>query len=224
VNPIERANTALSSATRRRIFGVVCKASSPIDAAAAAEECGIDVSAARRHLAVLEAAALVDEVPARTGTRGRPRRVYSPGPLAERFVPRSGYERLAALLAEALESGDDPVEVGRRSAPKRVRRDGDPLDAVMRDLSVNGFDPERVTSASRTEIVLGRCPYASVAVHAPATVCALHGGLLEGICAASRVNAVPRLIPRDPRRAGCRVVFDVAVEAETPPPRRRPRR
>jgi len=58
-----------------------------------------------------------------------------------------------------------------------------------------------------TVLVLGACPFAEIAATDPATVCALHRGLADGV--AERVGGVEveALEVADPAGGGCRVVL-----------------
>jgi hypothetical protein len=53
--------------------------------------------------------------------------------------------------------------------------------------------------------VLDTCPLADVAADDPATVCALHRGLAEGLVAGIGGAQVDAFVTKDPYRAGCRV-------------------
>lgn len=118
------------------------------------------------------------------------------------------HEELARLLAEVLRSGDQPLEVARRS----VRGPSDPitdLDSLYRMLDDVGCVPHVVAptdgpTPDEREIVLGRCCYEAAATVAPSPVCGLHLGLLERSLSGSPMS-VSALEPGDPCRAGCRV-------------------
>ena len=58
--------------------------------------------------------------------------------------------------------------------------------------------------AGQAEVVLQTCPFVDAAEANPAVVCALHLGLAESTAEAAGV-AVTGLVPRPPRRAGCRL-------------------
>jgi hypothetical protein len=70
-----------------------------------------------------------------------------------------------------------------------------------------GFRPTRVERGRRVDFVLGRCPFTEVevAVADPGTVCQLHLGMAEGLTEGLGGLAVERLVPKDPRRSGCRL-------------------
>jgi len=71
-----------------------------------------------------------------------------------------------------------------------------------------GFRPTvRDETDDCTVLVLGACPFAEIAATDPATVCALHRGLADGV--AERVGGVEveALEVADPAGGGCRVVL-----------------
>jgi predicted ArsR family transcriptional regulator len=199
---------ALGDPTRHAIFRFVAGASRPVTVAELTEHVGLHHTAVRQHLAKLAAAGLVVEEIERRSTRGRPRLRYVVDPVAAgRWDAHGPYERLAVLLAEALASGDTPLEVGRRAG--RTRRpaggEGSPVEAVMTEMARQGFQPSLRHKRDGVELVLGHCPFEAAAVANPQAVCALHLGMAQG--AAERIGGVEveGLVPRDPRRAGCRL-------------------
>jgi predicted ArsR family transcriptional regulator len=62
------------------------------------------------------------------------------------------------------------------------------------------------------EFTLRRCPFAEVAAADPDTICQLHLGLAEGLAEGLGQLTVDRLVPRDPHRAGCRLIIRRAPE------------
>jgi predicted ArsR family transcriptional regulator len=119
------------------------------------------------------------------------------------------YERLGLLLAEVIRTGDEPVEVGRRSVRRQLlgRADsGDPVDSVVDTMARNGFDPLARRRGNRVDVVLQRCPFERVASADPDTVCAIHLGMAQGLAELTGGRLVVEdLVAHDPRRAGCRV-------------------
>jgi predicted ArsR family transcriptional regulator len=87
-----------------------------------------------------------------------------------------------------------------RSAP--VTAPG--VDGLAARLAADGFAPTVRQRGSRTEIVLGVCPFVDAAEANPELVCGLHLGLAEaaGVTAGVQIDG---LSPRPPRRAGCRL-------------------
>jgi predicted ArsR family transcriptional regulator len=94
---------------------------------------------------------------------------------------------LANLLSDAIRRKQDPRQVGRQDGHRR------------------GFRPTRVERGRRVDFVLGRCPFAEVAISDPDTFCQLHRGMAEGLTEGLDGLAVEKLLPKDPRRAGCRL-------------------
>lgn len=76
---------------------------------------------------------------------------------------------------------------------------------MEQEISRRGFRPVRVERGGRFEFVLRRCPFAEVAAAEPETICQLHLGLVEGLTEGLGQLQVERLVPMDPRRAGCRL-------------------
>jgi predicted ArsR family transcriptional regulator len=98
--------------------------------------------------------------------------------------------------------------VGRRVGRRRhlgPNIDGDPVAVIVDQMARHGFDPAVKRTGDKVELKLQTCPFASTALADPDTICELHLGIAEGI--AERVDGlvVDELIPRDPRRANCRL-------------------
>lgn len=217
VPTIQEEARALGDPTRHAIFRHLAEASGPLTIAQLTGYVGLHHTAVRQHLAKLLAAGLVVEEPEPRTTRGRPRLHYTVAPAAAgRWGITGPYERLAVLLAEALCSDDPPAEVGRRTArkvPAIASGSGDPVGAVASEMARQGFEPARKRRRGGEELVLGNCPYQAAALVNPAAVCALHLGLAQGV--ADRVGRVEvtGLVPRDPRRAGCRLLLRISPDA-----------
>jgi len=151
---------------RARVLGAVRTARCPVGVDEIAGAVGLKPNAVRHHLAALEAEGLVTAEAVPTGHRGRPRRLFSPGP------GRGGpYERLAIALLH-LRAGDSAEMAGRAVAPGA----GD----VVAFLTEEGFEPRPADGGS---IVLASCPLARSAALDPATVCGIHRGVLCAIAA-----------------------------------------
>lgn len=155
----------------------------PVGVEEIAAALGVGLNAVRHHLAALEAEALVGSEVDRAGQRGRPRRVFTPGP-----GPGGPYETLALALLYARRTGASLVSAGRAVAPA-----GDDVVAFLAD---EGFDPHPAGDGS---IVLAACPLARGVELDPA-VCAVHRGLV----AAERRGRSVQLVAGRP--GTCRVV------------------
>jgi predicted ArsR family transcriptional regulator len=207
---IQAQARALGDPTRHTIFRLLAEAPGPLTVAELTEHVGLHHTAVRQHLAKLLTAGLVVEEAEHRTTRGRPRLRYSVGPAAAGRWDTSGpYERVAVLLAEALRTGDAPVDVGRRAVQGRrpIVKAVDPVSAMTAEMARLGFEPSLRTRQGRVEVVLGCCPFQAAARTNPEAVCALHLGMAEGVAEQVGGLEVTGLIPRDPRRAGCRLLL-----------------
>jgi predicted ArsR family transcriptional regulator len=83
----------------------------------------------------------------------------------------------------------------------------DALDALVEQMARHGFEPvvERAPGDDGVDIVLHNCPFASVALADPDSVCGIHLGIAYGIAESLDGLVVDGLEPHDPRRAGCRL-------------------
>jgi predicted ArsR family transcriptional regulator len=222
VSRLQEQARALGDPTRYAIFRYVADApaASPAGIAELTEHLGLNHNAIRQHLAKLCDAGLVVAGKAQPSGRGRPRLVYRVEPSADsRWGVVGPYERLRVRLAEVLRSGEAPADVGRRSVAASSsaslvedRASSDPVQAVVDVMARDGFEPVVLRgSGGESEIVLQSCPFAAAAETDPATVCALHLGIAEGVAdlTGGRV-VVEDLIANHPRRAQCRLQVRVA--------------
>ncbi|MHB8262887.1 MAG: helix-turn-helix domain-containing protein [Acidimicrobiales bacterium] len=110
---------ALSDRTRFGIYNAIRSSSEPITVAELTSMFRLNHNAIRQHLAILVDAGLVrEELEQRRTTPGRPRLFYSAGgqgSLAFGAVNLYGrsYNRLALLLAQAIDNNVAPREIGR---------------------------------------------------------------------------------------------------------------
>ena len=111
----------------------------------------------------------------------------------------------AGLVTEEVEDRD---RAGRQDGHRRaaeIAGTRDRVDLLEAEMTRRGFRPTRVERGRRVDFVLGRCPFAEVAASDPGTVCQLHLGMAEGLTEGLGGLAVENLVPKDPRRAGCRL-------------------
>jgi len=200
---------ALGDPTRHQLFRYIADAGRPVDVAELTGHLGLHHNAIRQHLAKLVEAGLATESTAPRIGRGRPRLVYTIDPSTEsRWGVTGPYERLSLLLSEIIRTGHSPVDVGRR-AGRQVRAAGNPgADAVaglVAAMERQGFEPTTRQRGRSVDIVLGACPFATTALADPETVCGLHLGLAQGVADLLDGLVIDELVPRDPRRAGCRL-------------------
>ena len=175
------------SATRRRVRDMIRAAGRPVGVDEIAAAVGLGGNAVRHHLAALEADGLVLADIDRAGQRGRPRRVFTPGP-----GPGGPFERLALALLYARRSGASVEDAGRAVAPAG----GD----VVAFLAAEGFEPR---SADGGTVVLGACPLAHGLEIDPSAVCSVHRGIVAAVADGQGQSA--RLMPGRP--GACRVVL-----------------
>lgn len=210
---IQREARALGDPTRYSIFRRIADADGPLSVAELTAFVGLNHNAVRQHLAMLKDAGLVSEERELRTRPGRPSLLYRLHPeAAGKWSTLGSYEWLARLLAEAVHEGASVRDVGRRDGRRRGASDGgDAVDRMEVELLRGGFRPTRVDRATTTDFVLGRCPFEEVAATNPHEVCQLHLGLAEGLADSLGDVTVERLVKKDPRRAGCRLVISRAT-------------
>ncbi|MFV0524054.1 MAG: helix-turn-helix transcriptional regulator [Acidimicrobiales bacterium] len=206
---LQQQAKALGDPTRYEVFGYLADAGRPVDIAELTEHLDLNHNSIRQHLAKLVAAELVVEAKAASNGRGRPRLIYTLHPSAEsRWGVVGPYERLSLLLTEVVQTGDTPIEVGRR-AGRRLRlghtAGDDPIAGLLDAMAGQGFDPVARRNGAKVDIVLQTCPFESSAVADPDSICALHLGLAYGAADTLGGVEITGLEPRDPRRAQCRL-------------------
>lgn len=239
MSDLQQEAKALGDPTRHRIFRLLADASEPLSVAGLVEEVGHTHNAIRQHLTKLLAAGLVVETVAEPEGRGRPHLLYEVAGAADsRWGVVGPYERLATLLAEVLESGDDPVDVGRRAGRAlTVRTEGHPnedpdLPLPMRtfigEMVRQGFEPHHETAGEpgledgpeagrqRADIALLACPFESAAVANPATVCGLHQGMIEGMAQSVGGLVIDEMVIRHADDHDCHVHCHTVADGPAP--------
>lgn len=199
---------ALGDPTRHRIFQYLVDAADPVDVAELTAHFGVNHNAIRQHLAKLVGAGLAVESAAAPSGRGRPRLLYLVDPSVEsRWGVTGPYERLAMLLTEVVRSGDTPEEVGRRAGVRLARgvTADEPITSFAELTARQGFDPELHEHGDAVDITFHACPFASAVLTDADTVCDLHLGMARGVAEAVGGLVVDKLVPKDPRRAHCRL-------------------
>ncbi|MCL3862780.1 metalloregulator ArsR/SmtB family transcription factor [Actinotalea sp. K2] len=171
---------------------------------------GLHPNTVRTHLDALVRSGHVERASAPSGSRGRPRELYTAtgAPTGDR-----NYELLAQVLATQLaalaaDPGAQAVEAGRRWArdhpgppgPPTPSQGEDPaglreaLAPVVGMLARTGFAP--VLSPDARSISLRHCPFRELAQAHPQIVCGAHLGLIQG--ALDRIGpgvSATRLLP-----------------------------
>lgn len=200
---------ALGDPTRHQIFRYLDDAGRPVDVAEITGHLGLNHNAIRQHLAKLVDAELVQESSAAPSGRGRPRLLYAVNPATDsRWGVTGPFERLALLLTEIMRNGATPVEVGRRAGRRMSLGPGgqhEPVAALVDQMARQGFEPTARRHDDVVDVTLATCPFASAALSDPDTVCQLHLGLAQGIAESVGGLTVDELVPKDPRRAQCRL-------------------
>lgn len=166
----------------------------------------LHVTTARFHLDQLDAAGLIDSAFVRTGSAGRPRKVYSLSPAVLDVIPVADPSAdpmriLTGLLTESFGRADDggpitPEAAGRNWASQHVAATGDgpaetwgqwlgKMGRVIDVLQEWGYTLQLTTTTGRsgTRIDLTHCPFRDLARANPTVVCGIHKGLIAGTMA-----------------------------------------
>jgi len=208
---VQREARALGDPTRFRLFRYIADAPTPLGVAELTGYVQLNHNAVRQHLAVLKDAGLVTENTEDRDRPGRPRLLYRPHPeVAGSWGTPGAYAWLASLLSGAIRRNQDPRQAGRQDGHRRAAElsgPGDPADLLEEEMARRGFRPARTWRGQRISFELGRCPFADVAATEPDTVCQLHLGLAEGLAEGLGGLEVERLVAKDARRAGCRLIM-----------------
>jgi predicted ArsR family transcriptional regulator len=191
------AVAALDEPTRRRLYDYVVRQSESVSRDDAATAMQLPRATAAFHLDRLVDEGLLDVVHERRTGRtgpgaGRPSKLYhrSSRQIAV-SLPDRRYELAGRLLAAAVQEADDSGKSPRAVLDRRARAEGKELgeaarsahnshgmhDAVLRTLAAYGFEPLVV----HDEVVLGNCPFHSLAKEHTNLVCGMNLHLLEGV-------------------------------------------
>lgn len=218
---VQREARALGDPTRHRLFRYIAEAPGPVTVAELTRHVRLNHNAVRQHLTVLKDAELVVEEAEHRDRPGRPRLLYRLHPeAAGKWDTPGAYAWLATLLSAAVRRGLSPRQAGRQEGHRRAAAlagTGDPVDLLADEMTRRGFRPVRSTRGARTEFVLGRCPFADVAVDDPQTICQLHLGIAEGFAEGLGQLTVERLVVKEARRAGCRLTVSSDAAAPSAP-------
>ena len=209
---------ALGDPTRHRIFRYIVDAERLVGVGELTEFVKLNHNAVRQHLAVLKDAGLVVEEVESRAKPGRPRLMYRIHPeVAGSWGTSGAYAWLAGLLSDAVRRGLDPRQVGRQEGHRRaaeIAGSAQPVDLLEEEMARRGFRPLRSERGRRVDFVLGRCPFAEVASEDPDTVCQLHLGLAEGLTEGLGGLEVGRLVVKNAKRGGCRLVVQRCYQDE----------
>lgn len=188
------AVAALDEPNRRKLYDFVVRQTAPISKDEASEAIGLPRTTAAFHLDKLVEMGLLDVIHERRTGRsgpgaGRPAKLYRrSGEQIEVSLPDRRYEAASHLLTESLleaeSTGEPPREILNRRAYEwgedlATQAGGDVVEA-LEDL---GFEPH----AEGTSVLLGNCPFHSLAQKHTQLVCGMNlcliSGLLDGIAA-----------------------------------------
>jgi predicted ArsR family transcriptional regulator len=115
-----------------------------------------------------------------------------------------------------IRTGDTAVTVGQRVGRRRTlgpTAASDPVGELVEQMARNGFEPKLRRTGDKVDITLQTCPFATTALADPDTVCAIHLGIAQGIAeTAGQGLTIDQLIPKDPRRANCRLKAHVTPQ------------
>lgn len=209
------AVAALDEPNRRKLYDFVVRQTAPISKDEASAAIGLPRTTAGFHLDKLVEMGLLDVIHERRSGRtgpgaGRPAKLYRrSGEQIEVSLPDRRYEAASHLLTDALleaqTTGEPPREILNRRAYEwgedlAAQADGD----VARALEDLGFEPHQENGS----ILLGNCPFHSLAQRHTQLVCGMNlcliGGLLDGIEANGHIARL------DPSPGHCCVRLDPA--------------
>jgi predicted ArsR family transcriptional regulator len=191
------AVAALDEPTRRQLYDFVVRQETPVSRDEAADALQMSRSTVVFHLDRLVNQGLLEVVTERRSGRsgpgaGRPSKLYRRAPEQIAVsLPDRQYELAGRLLATAVEEADatgrSPRTVLDRLARElgedigKAAREADPATggqlAALRALETFGFEPRTTDSA----IVLGNCPFHSLARQHTDMVCGMNLCLLSGL-------------------------------------------
>jgi predicted ArsR family transcriptional regulator len=188
---------ALGEPVRRALYRFVAAQTEPVSRERAAAGVGVAHHVAKFHLDRLEADGLLEVAYARPPGRGgpgagRPAKLYR---RSSRHIavnlPERRYDLAGRILAEAVTAAQqsgvaldrslrEAAGAAGRTVGERARSDADPLDLISDALAAIGYEP-RVTAE---RIVLGNCPFHSLAENYTTLVCGMNLDLITGMLSA----------------------------------------
>jgi predicted ArsR family transcriptional regulator len=215
------AVAALDEPNRRRLYDFVVRQTAPISKDEASEAIGLPRTTAGFHLDKLVEMGLLDVIHERRSGRsgpgaGRPAKLYRrSGEQIEVSLPDRRYEAASHLLTESLLEAETTGEPPREILNRRAYEWGEDLAAqaggdVVQVLEDLGFEPQREDAT----VLLGNCPFHSLAQKHTRLVCGMNlcliSGLLDGIEASSHTARL------DPSPGHCGVRLDQAPSSRSP--------
>ena len=210
---------ALASPARARVLELLRAADAPMSVQELADAVDLHPNTARNHLAILENAQLVGSEPRRTAGPGRPHLVYAARAAHPPGVgsPDAGAVRLLTDLLAARVRTDHPdtervVEDAAVALGLRLVAEEEPpcderevLGRLVASLAELGFDPRLEGDLVRgVDVVVERCPFASIARDHPQVACSFHRGLTRGVLDGLGERLELQVFAADPATGHCR--------------------
>ena len=192
------AVAALDEPNRRKLYDFVVRQTAPISKDEASEAIGLPRTTAAFHLDKLVEMGLLDVIHERRS-----------GEQIEVSLPDRRYEAASHLLTDALLEAETTGEPAREILNRRAYEWGEDLAAqadgeVVQALEDLGFEPQQ----DEQTILLGNCPFHSLAQRHTQLVCGMNlcmiSGILDGIEARSHTARL------DPSPGHCCVRLDQA--------------
>ncbi|MDX8033234.1 helix-turn-helix domain-containing protein [Lentzea sp. BCCO 10_0856] len=215
------AVAALDEPNRRKLYDFVARQTAPISKDEASAAIGLPRTTAAFHLDKLVEMGLLDVLHERRSGRtgpgaGRPAKLYRrSGEQIEVSLPDRRYEAASHLLTDALLEAESTGEPAREILNRRAYEWGEDLAArasgdVAEALEDFGFEPR----TDGTAILLGNCPFHSLAQRHTQLVCGMNLCLISGLLDGIRANDVSARL--DPSPGHCCVKLDQAPSSRSP--------
>jgi predicted ArsR family transcriptional regulator len=210
----------LDEPVRRKLYLYVAGQADDVGRDEAARATKVSRALAAFHLDKLVEAGLLEASFRRLSGRagpgaGRPAKLYRRASVQlDVSVPQRRYEMAAHILARALAElpADESRALLREAArdwggrmaaePTVAKRSGLPLQRAKHALAACGFEPHRTRAG---ELVLGNCPFHSLAAERRELVCGMNQALIEGLLAGLDLPGVEARLA--PQATGCCVAL-----------------
>ena len=213
------AVAALDEPNRRRLYDLVAHQTAPISKDEAARAVGLPRTTAGFHLDKLVEMGLLTVVRERRAGgpgAGRPAKLYRrSADQIEVSLPDRRYEAASHLLTDAVVEAESTGEPVREILNRRAYEWGADLAArarggVVEALAGFGFEPRREDGS----ILLGNCPFHSLAHRHTQLVCGMNLCLVSGLLDGIEADGVSARL--DPSPGHCCVRLDQAPSSSSP--------
>lgn len=176
---------------RDRVLDALRDSAEARSIASLASEIGVHPNTIRFHVDALGRNGLVEQVPDRAATRGRPPARYCATRRMDPAGPTNYFLLAAAMTDYFAAHAPDPVRdstrLGRswgttltKDRTQRASSARQAVDDLVDVLAETGFRPEQPTGRVVRDIRLRHCPFLEVVDRHQPVVCALHLGLMQG--------------------------------------------